>query len=197
MCSYKLVKVKFEVWGLQSRVEQFVHKVGVIFISWFLFLRRRDFPYWGKLFDPYRLVLLPEVFHFLVWIRTHPLGQTNKNWCSIITFSNICSHPTDLYLLAELHHISVKHLSLRLLARGTHTCTHIEKKCHGNTGSDNNISCNMNGKVWNSATFKGNSLWLSPLSFNFLPFVFLSIFPLLPVYSFFIFWFRWFEMYSS
>uniref|UniRef100_A0A8C4T3K0 Cytoplasmic phosphatidylinositol transfer protein 1 n=1 Tax=Erpetoichthys calabaricus TaxID=27687 RepID=A0A8C4T3K0_ERPCA len=27
MCSYKLVCVKFEVWGLQSRVEQFVHKV--------------------------------------------------------------------------------------------------------------------------------------------------------------------------
>ncbi|KAM8798424.1 cytoplasmic phosphatidylinositol transfer protein 1-like isoform 2-T2 [Eudromia elegans] len=26
MCSYKLVSVKFEVWGLQSRVEQFVHK---------------------------------------------------------------------------------------------------------------------------------------------------------------------------
>lgn len=39
MCSYKLVTVKFEVWGLQTRVEQFVHKVracpwgmsGVIF----------------------------------------------------------------------------------------------------------------------------------------------------------------------
>ncbi|XP_053550087.1 cytoplasmic phosphatidylinositol transfer protein 1 [Bombina bombina] len=27
MCSYKLVIVKFEVWGLQTRVEQFVHKV--------------------------------------------------------------------------------------------------------------------------------------------------------------------------
>ncbi|KAM4632128.1 cytoplasmic phosphatidylinositol transfer protein 1-like [Discoglossus pictus] len=27
MCSYKLVNVKFEVWGLQTRVEQFVHKV--------------------------------------------------------------------------------------------------------------------------------------------------------------------------
>uniref|UniRef100_A0A6I8P579 Phosphatidylinositol transfer protein cytoplasmic 1 n=1 Tax=Ornithorhynchus anatinus TaxID=9258 RepID=A0A6I8P579_ORNAN len=27
MCSYKLVTVKFEVWGLQTRVEQFVHKV--------------------------------------------------------------------------------------------------------------------------------------------------------------------------
>lgn len=28
MCSYKLVSVKFEVWGLQTRVEQFVHKVS-------------------------------------------------------------------------------------------------------------------------------------------------------------------------
>ncbi|XP_029432016.1 cytoplasmic phosphatidylinositol transfer protein 1-like isoform X2 [Rhinatrema bivittatum] len=27
MCSYKLVTVKFDVWGLQTRVEQFVHKV--------------------------------------------------------------------------------------------------------------------------------------------------------------------------
>ncbi|XP_061888405.1 cytoplasmic phosphatidylinositol transfer protein 1-like [Entelurus aequoreus] len=27
MCSYKLVTVKFEVWGLQTRVEQYVHKV--------------------------------------------------------------------------------------------------------------------------------------------------------------------------
>lgn len=26
MCSYKVVYVKFEVWGLQTRVEQFVHK---------------------------------------------------------------------------------------------------------------------------------------------------------------------------
>ncbi|KAI1883986.1 hypothetical protein AGOR_G00221740, partial [Albula goreensis] len=27
MCSYKQVAVQFEVWGLQTRVEQFVHKV--------------------------------------------------------------------------------------------------------------------------------------------------------------------------
>nr|XP_033944509.1 cytoplasmic phosphatidylinositol transfer protein 1 isoform X2 [Pseudochaenichthys georgianus] len=27
MCSYKLITVKFEVWGLQTRVEQYVHKV--------------------------------------------------------------------------------------------------------------------------------------------------------------------------
>ena len=30
MCSYKVVKVKFEVWGLQTKVEQFGQKVGDI-----------------------------------------------------------------------------------------------------------------------------------------------------------------------
>lgn len=34
MCSYKLVTVKFEVWGLQTRVEQFVHKVRGHGKSW-------------------------------------------------------------------------------------------------------------------------------------------------------------------
>lgn len=34
MCSYKLVTVKFEVWGLQTRVEQFVHKVRGHRKSW-------------------------------------------------------------------------------------------------------------------------------------------------------------------
>nr|XP_010946953.2 cytoplasmic phosphatidylinositol transfer protein 1 isoform X3 [Camelus bactrianus]XP_045367908.1 cytoplasmic phosphatidylinositol transfer protein 1 isoform X3 [Camelus bactrianus] len=34
MCSYKLVTVKFEVWGLQTRVEQFVHKVQGIDRTW-------------------------------------------------------------------------------------------------------------------------------------------------------------------
>lgn len=33
MCSYKLVTVKFEVWGLQTRVEQFVHKVSGTMVS--------------------------------------------------------------------------------------------------------------------------------------------------------------------
>jgi hypothetical protein len=34
MCSYKLVTVSFDVWGLQSRVESFVHKVSVMsFVS--------------------------------------------------------------------------------------------------------------------------------------------------------------------
>lgn len=48
MCSYKLVTVKFEVWGLQSRVEQFVHKVGfaIIIISG----GKADFPRRAKRF---------------------------------------------------------------------------------------------------------------------------------------------------
>ncbi|XP_013870383.1 cytoplasmic phosphatidylinositol transfer protein 1 [Austrofundulus limnaeus] len=37
MCSYKLVTVKFEVWGLQTRVEQFVHK-----LIFFIQLMRRN-----------------------------------------------------------------------------------------------------------------------------------------------------------
>lgn len=28
MCSYKAVKVKFEVWGLQTKVEEFTHRVS-------------------------------------------------------------------------------------------------------------------------------------------------------------------------
>ena len=27
MCSYKLVRVKFEVWGMQTRVEAYTHSV--------------------------------------------------------------------------------------------------------------------------------------------------------------------------
>ena len=29
MCSYKAVKVKFEVWGLQTKVEEFTHRVSI------------------------------------------------------------------------------------------------------------------------------------------------------------------------
>ena len=29
MCSYKLVRVKFEVWGMQTRVEGFTHSVSM------------------------------------------------------------------------------------------------------------------------------------------------------------------------
>ena len=28
MCSYKLVRVKFEVWGMQTRVEAYTHSVS-------------------------------------------------------------------------------------------------------------------------------------------------------------------------
>ena len=30
MCSYKGVRVSFEVWGLQSKVESYAHKVRII-----------------------------------------------------------------------------------------------------------------------------------------------------------------------
>ena len=30
MCSYKAVEVKMEVWGLQTRLEEFIHKVSVL-----------------------------------------------------------------------------------------------------------------------------------------------------------------------
>ena len=29
MCSYKLVRAKFEVWGLQTKVEQWTHAVSI------------------------------------------------------------------------------------------------------------------------------------------------------------------------
>jgi hypothetical protein len=29
MCAYKLCKVEFRYWGLQSRVESFVHSTGI------------------------------------------------------------------------------------------------------------------------------------------------------------------------
>lgn len=29
MCSYKLVDASFEVWGMQTRVEDFIHKVKI------------------------------------------------------------------------------------------------------------------------------------------------------------------------
>jgi hypothetical protein len=38
MCSYKIVKVKFEVWGLQTRVESYMQRVSCGKYSLFLFL---------------------------------------------------------------------------------------------------------------------------------------------------------------
>jgi hypothetical protein len=31
MCSYKAVEVRLEVWGLQTRVEDFIHKVRIFY----------------------------------------------------------------------------------------------------------------------------------------------------------------------
>lgn len=39
MCAYKLVTVKFKWWGLQSKIEQFIHKVNISIHS-VLFLKR-------------------------------------------------------------------------------------------------------------------------------------------------------------
>ena len=52
MCSYKVVKVSFEVWGLQTRVEEGVHKVsgmggegsGVVIIVFFSVLLSPSLP---------------------------------------------------------------------------------------------------------------------------------------------------------
>jgi len=30
MCCYKLVTVEFKWWGLQTRIEKFIHKVGIL-----------------------------------------------------------------------------------------------------------------------------------------------------------------------
>jgi hypothetical protein len=31
MCSYKAVEVRLEIWGLQTRVEDFIHRVNFAF----------------------------------------------------------------------------------------------------------------------------------------------------------------------
>lgn len=63
MCSYKLVTVKFEVWGLQTRVEQFVHKVRIA--------RKAT-----KLCNPCRRLSAPQGLRFLFcWPMNLPLHQ--------------------------------------------------------------------------------------------------------------------------
>lgn len=89
MCSYKLVTVKFEVWGLQSRVEQFVHKVGILkFLCDFYFLCLE------QVVDPQTYPFLTQS-NFLTradWCHcqrrfiscsesTQPVGQTNQIRC--------------------------------------------------------------------------------------------------------------------
>jgi hypothetical protein len=34
MCAYKIVRVRFEVWGLQTRVEDFTQRVNNFFIDY-------------------------------------------------------------------------------------------------------------------------------------------------------------------
>ncbi|XP_069605273.1 cytoplasmic phosphatidylinositol transfer protein 1 [Ranitomeya imitator] len=71
MCSYKLVAVKFEVWGLQTRVEQFVHKVvrDVLLIG-----HRQAFAWVDEWYD----MTLEDVRHF----EKNMQFKTNIKVCS-------------------------------------------------------------------------------------------------------------------
>lgn len=40
MCAYKLCKVEFPYWGMQTKVEKFIHKVGKLIINYELILLR-------------------------------------------------------------------------------------------------------------------------------------------------------------
>lgn len=33
MCAYKLCKVEFRYWGMQTKIEKFIHEVGKLIIS--------------------------------------------------------------------------------------------------------------------------------------------------------------------
>lgn len=50
MCCYKLVNVKFEVWGLQTRVEEYVQGVCIYTCFWNYTIKIRILFYW-LLFD--------------------------------------------------------------------------------------------------------------------------------------------------
>lgn len=39
MCAYKLVTVKFKWWGLQTKVENFIHEVSALFTQFNLKLQ--------------------------------------------------------------------------------------------------------------------------------------------------------------
>ena len=102
MCSYKLVTVKFEVWGLQTRVEQFVHKV-----------RKERF-----MCDFFSFCLTNFLTgvdgcqsqrHFI--FCSENIWQTNQlavNQCSIIALYNIC--PLR-FLQIALHHLPLPGLN--------------------------------------------------------------------------------------
>lgn len=34
MCAYKLCKVEFRYWGMQTKIEKFIHEVGMFIISY-------------------------------------------------------------------------------------------------------------------------------------------------------------------
>jgi len=34
MCAYKLCKVEFRYWGMQTKIEKFIHEVGKFIVSY-------------------------------------------------------------------------------------------------------------------------------------------------------------------
>jgi len=38
MCAYKLCKVEFRYWGMQTKIEKFIHEVGEFIISIYTFI---------------------------------------------------------------------------------------------------------------------------------------------------------------
>lgn len=36
MCAYKLCRVEFRYWGMQTKIEKFIHDVGKKLLLWFL-----------------------------------------------------------------------------------------------------------------------------------------------------------------
>lgn len=37
MCAYKLCRVEFHYWGMQSKIEKFIHDIGKFFFSSFCY----------------------------------------------------------------------------------------------------------------------------------------------------------------
>lgn len=38
MCAYKLCKVEFRYWGMQTKIEKFIHEVGEYLLNKYIFL---------------------------------------------------------------------------------------------------------------------------------------------------------------
>uniref|UniRef100_UPI00358F58BA cytoplasmic phosphatidylinositol transfer protein 1 n=1 Tax=Myxine glutinosa TaxID=7769 RepID=UPI00358F58BA len=83
MCSYKLVTVKFDVWGLQGRVEQFVHKA----IQDVLLIGHRQAFAWV---DEWYGMSMEEVRHF----ESTTQEATNKKLGIVTPVICICEPPT-------------------------------------------------------------------------------------------------------